>query len=487
MTIKIHLFYSFIAHAVMLAYLLSLPLHRGNLHFDSFGDIFVHLTSRDTASEQSGPMQKIQPTIAKKDVGKPAAKRESKVDKETQPPKVDIANEKTEQAVEYREPPGIPKNEIILKEDRPPVEVKEVRKKDKEDLEAKKIEEKEPLKIESPKTVEIKKTEETKSVQLAKAADTKNESKTEKVVEEKTAPEQMMTSEQPSRAPEEATEKEEVAIESAIKESSKVHETDKSPKTEDSSRARKTAGKKDESPKERSAKGKASEDVHPQVKEAQALPPGQTGVPDNTAPLDGKPIDAATPYEGKPGPSAEQVITTSKSETKEEMKAKERKPSAGIPVSNVLLLNDIKIEITVRDADASKVSAHLFMRAHPDADRVRGTGKQKEVGIIAEDSKEGSEIKRVLRIAKADKGLYAFVMTNKSGATIRPDVLFHLFEKKKSERVKNFKSAELSSNGELRIKFILPEGIFWDDEEYFTGTIESSDSMTKFNDRTGIT
>jgi hypothetical protein len=34
--------------------------------------------------------------------------------------------------------------------------------------------------------------------------------------------------------------------------------------------------------------------------------------------------------------------------------------------------------------------------------------------------------------------------------------------------------------------FVLPDAVFWDDEKFFSGSIEDSDSITKFNAETGF-
>jgi hypothetical protein len=67
--------------------------------------------------------------------------------------------------------------------------------------------------------------------------------------------------------------------------------------------------------------------------------------------------------------------------------------------------------------------------------------------------------------------------------------VFRLFEGKSGERIKEFKAIELFPNAIIKFKFILPEAIFWDDEHYFTGTIESlesSNTLTKFSEKTGL-
>jgi hypothetical protein len=89
-------------------------------------------------------------------------------------------------------------------------------------------------------------------------------------------------------------------------------------------------------------------------------------------------------------------------------------------------------------------------------------------------------------VAKAEKGVYTFVIKNKVQKAYDVSVVFRLFEGKTGERIKEFKAVQLPPGTVLKLKFILPEGVFWDDEYYFTGTIESSSNMTKFNDRTGL-
>src|SRR4030043_621586 len=57
MSIRIHLFYSFLLHAIILLYLLSLPIYRGGIHLKSFGDIFVHLISEEGNNLQKSPLE----------------------------------------------------------------------------------------------------------------------------------------------------------------------------------------------------------------------------------------------------------------------------------------------------------------------------------------------------------------------------------------------------------------------------------------------
>jgi hypothetical protein len=182
-----------------------------------------------------------------------------------------------------------------------------------------------------------------------------------------------------------------------------------------------------------------------------------------------------------------QITTEIEPEAKEETIVEEKSPPLGIPVPDVLLLKDIRIEVFLKDADMSDVLLHLLKKAHPMENRKDDSVKQKEVEVVEETHIAGtSGIKRVFYVAKAEKGLYTFVIINKGNKAYEADVVFRLFERKAGGRIKEYKSIELPPNTALKLKFILPEAVFWDDEYYFTGTIESSNTLTKFNDKTGL-
>jgi hypothetical protein len=121
------------------------------------------------------------------------------------------------------------------------------------------------------------------------------------------------------------------------------------------------------------------------------------------------------------------------------------------------------------------------------ADRTADSKKQKETGISEETYIEAkSGVRRLVHVAKAEEGIYTFVIRNEGDIPYKTDVMFQIFEGKKGERIRNFGTVELSPHAELRFKFVFPEAVFWDDDDYFTGTIESSENLSKFNDKTGL-
>jgi len=194
-------------------------------------------------------------------------------------------------------------------------------------------------------------------------------------------------------------------------------------------------------------------------------------------------------YFQKLGDKNEQATAAIKPEAKERG-VEGGKPPFGIPVPDVLLMRDIKIEILSADTEMSGLTFHLLKKTHPMENRKPESGKQKEIDI-AEEKEETSASgssggKKLFFVAKAEKGIYTFIIKNGGEKAHDASVVFRLFEGKTGERIKEFRAVQLSPDTVVKLKFILPEAVFWDDEYYFTGTIESSSTLTKFNDKTGI-
>jgi pilus assembly protein FimV len=173
-------------------------------------------------------------------------------------------------------------------------------------------------------------------------------------------------------------------------------------------------------------------------------------------------------------------------ESQESIGDEDKEPSFGISMPDVFFKKDIRIEISMNDPGTTEVSFQLMKKAHP-LDEKDGSLNQEEIKLVEDTSIDYTlEYKRVFSTAKAEKGIYIFVMKNNGPKRYEAELLFHIFEGKSGERKKAYKTIELPPNTTLKYKFIIPEAVFWDDEGYFTGTIESSKTLTKFNERTGL-
>jgi hypothetical protein len=181
-----------------------------------------------------------------------------------------------------------------------------------------------------------------------------------------------------------------------------------------------------------------------------------------------------------------QVPTEGRTTLQEGSGVGEQKPFIGIALPEVFFKKDLKIEISMNDPVKAEVSFQLLKKEHP-LDEQRGSMHHEEIKLVEDTDVDYTEgYKRVFSTAKAEKGVYMFVIKNDGSQGYELDVLFFIFEGKSGERRKEYKTVALPPNTAVKYKFIIPEAVFWDDEDYFTGTIESSKTLTKFNEKTGL-
>jgi hypothetical protein len=166
----------------------------------------------------------------------------------------------------------------------------------------------------------------------------------------------------------------------------------------------------------------------------------------------------------------------------------ETKPApVGIAGAAALLPRDIRIEVVVSGEDGSSVLTRLYRRNYPPASPGSTAMKDQPVKAEEESGSDGSgKMKRMLSVVKADKGIYTFVIGNEGRKTCIADAAFFLFERTTKGRKKEYKAVQLPPGTGVKFKFLVPDAIFWDDEDRFSGSTEDSDSITKFNSDTGL-
>jgi len=165
------------------------------------------------------------------------------------------------------------------------------------------------------------------------------------------------------------------------------------------------------------------------------------------------------------------------------------RPSLGLPLNKALFYKDIQIEILQEDAASTALDVYLLKNNYLSLRKRHGWGKEKKVELVAETVKGRDtikEVKKVFSVAKSDSGVYTLAIENRNAGTYSIEVLITFYEGKPHERRKEIKSVSVPPLSIVRFMFVLPDAIFWDDENYFTGSMEDSDSITKFNDKTGF-
>lgn len=165
------------------------------------------------------------------------------------------------------------------------------------------------------------------------------------------------------------------------------------------------------------------------------------------------------------------------------------KPAMGIPVPEVLIPKDIKVEILPDGEEIQGIHVRMAMRTYPSNDaNVREI--KKEVEMLEEKGALSQQGKRLpgkgFSVVKADKGIYTLLMENKGAKIYRGEVVVHLFETKKEERIRKYATVKLDPGAVVKFRFVIPDMVFWDEEDRFSGSIESSDYITKFNYDSGL-
>ena len=173
-----------------------------------------------------------------------------------------------------------------------------------------------------------------------------------------------------------------------------------------------------------------------------------------------------------------------------DMKKEAEKSRIGMPVSEALIQKDIRIEVFTEGTDMPGILTKLFRKSHPGLRRRRDRERQEPVeGTVEKTMSKGPDktgARHVFSVTKAEKAAYTCVLENKGEQARTVDVTFRFYEGREKERDKEYHSRELVPGGMLRFTFILPEGIFWDDEDRFSGRVEDSRTITKFDNESGL-
>jgi hypothetical protein len=88
-------------------------------------------------------------------------------------------------------------------------------------------------------------------------------------------------------------------------------------------------------------------------------------------------------------------------------------------------------------------------------------------------------------IQTAREGIYLLSAEPAGGHAVRATFTLKVFESGARERIAPLGNRSLSGPTVL-VKILMPEAILWDDESAFTGSMEDSESETKFNATTGL-
>jgi hypothetical protein len=99
-------------------------------------------------------------------------------------------------------------------------------------------------------------------------------------------------------------------------------------------------------------------------------------------------------------------------------------------------------------------------------------------------AKNGQQAREAV-IGTAREGVYVFIVEPEHAAAARGSFTLKLYESGAKEKVVSIGTRTVSSSTVIA-RVLMPEGILWDDDEAFSGSMEDSESTTKFNTQTGL-
>jgi hypothetical protein len=147
------------------------------------------------------------------------------------------------------------------------------------------------------------------------------------------------------------------------------------------------------------------------------------------------------------------------------------------------LYGDLKMVFSGRTG----LHVSVFFREYPKSRRNRAQTRaeakrgKRMLPVVAQTGHDTAEA----IIETAQEGIYIFSAESKQGETAQATFTLKLFEGSTREQVAAIGSRIVAGKTVL-VKVLMPEGILWDDDTAFTGSLEDSNSTTKFNTQSGL-
>jgi hypothetical protein len=188
-----------------------------------------------------------------------------------------------------------------------------------------------------------------------------------------------------------------------------------------------------------------------------------------------------------PSQSTAQEIKSSSIDKISELQDKET--LADLPETKGAILfepyGDLKFEIKIEEGLINNLKTTITYREFLKKQRNRPL-KKSEVKYIRVEPKiinRGDNIIIVI-VETAGEGIYKF-MIESDNKPFKASLAVKLYEKSAKEKSKTLGTMTVNDKT-IAAKILMPEGILWDDDSYFSGYMEDSESITKFNTDSGL-
>jgi len=152
------------------------------------------------------------------------------------------------------------------------------------------------------------------------------------------------------------------------------------------------------------------------------------------------------------------------------------------------LAGDLKIEITGPEELLKAVKISVIFREYPKTRHNRPMTKANARNFQALTPKTARVAKNTLQavIEIAGEGVYEFRDLSDTASPSEAAFSIKIYENSGKAKTKSAGTRKIGNKGSIA-KVLMPEGILWDDDSAFSGSMEDSESITKFNSETGLT
>jgi hypothetical protein len=155
--------------------------------------------------------------------------------------------------------------------------------------------------------------------------------------------------------------------------------------------------------------------------------------------------------------------------------------------SSILLpepYGDLKFEIKIEGGLNNELKTYIIFKEYTKKNK-RTPPKKSEINPLKIEPLiiEKTENIKTLIINQVKEGIYDLIIEPLKPLSL--SIVFKVYEKRPDEKIKNIGIIRVNKKMTIA-KILLPEGIFWDDDSYFDGYMEDSESITKFNTQEGL-
>ncbi|HEX9023814.1 MAG TPA: hypothetical protein VF799_08255 [Geobacteraceae bacterium] len=211
---------------------------------------------------------------------------------------------------------------------------------------------------------------------------------------------------------------------------------------------------------------------------------------ETAAALRGAPRPAAIAGAAKGPAAGKEVKAAPAAKTAPEAKHSEKKQFGAAEGKGIFfppVTGDLKLEISGKDELLQELKVVVLFREYPKARRNRPLSRAefKRARTLTPRVVRSGESSRQAVIEVTGEGIYEFMVESAAEQPEATAFTLKLYEKSSRARTKPLGSRRIA-HSESVVKVLMPEGILWSEDAAFSGSIEDSDSVTKFNTENGL-